>query len=316
MIFHETGLDGAFLIEIEKIDAESQVVQRGLCQIELKAAIDKHTGAQIAIKGVGFELEVGDHDIEQAIAIDITEIDSHSRLGITSTAVGCSGEEGDLFEGAIAPIAKQVIGLRVVGHIEIRPLIVVQISKDNTESRPVCCGPQPSLRAPHGRAWDGDGDEALAVLEEQYGQVAPEEADVVVALGGDGFMLETLKEVRPLRKPVYGMNRGTVGFLMNEYIPDDLTERLAAAEEEEVVDEEGATAAAGFVLDRDGRRWIVVSLINNPRLQAWRGKGVENRMIQWVYEEAGERAAEITPPGAGPGTGGTSAAARTARTSR
>lgn len=73
--------------------------------------------------------------------------------------------------------------------------------------------------------------EALAVLEKKYGQVAPEDADVVVALGGDGFMLETLKDVRPLQKPVYGMNRGTVGFLMNEYSDEDLSERLAAAEE-------------------------------------------------------------------------------------
>jgi D-alanyl-D-alanine carboxypeptidase len=47
------------------------------------------------------------------------------------------------------------------------------------------------------------------------------------------------------------------------------------------------TAAAGYVLDRDDRRWIVVSLINNPGLQAWRGKGIENTLIEWVYGEAG-----------------------------
>lgn len=73
--------------------------------------------------------------------------------------------------------------------------------------------------------------DALVVLEGQYGQVTPAEADVVVALGGDGFMLETLKEVQALQKPVYGMNRGTVGFLMNEFSADSLRERLAAAEE-------------------------------------------------------------------------------------
>ncbi|MBT8424886.1 MAG: NAD kinase [Silicimonas sp.] len=73
--------------------------------------------------------------------------------------------------------------------------------------------------------------EALERLVAQYGQVAPEDADVVVALGGDGFMLQTLEDVRPLSKPVYGMNRGTVGFLMNEYSEDGLTERLAEAEE-------------------------------------------------------------------------------------
>ncbi len=73
--------------------------------------------------------------------------------------------------------------------------------------------------------------EALAALQARYGQVEADAADVVVALGGDGFMLETLKEMRPLGLPVYGMNRGTVGFLMNEYSADDLPSRLADAEE-------------------------------------------------------------------------------------
>ena len=76
--------------------------------------------------------------------------------------------------------------------------------------------------------------EALADLINRFGQSAPEDADVIVALGGDGFMLETLRDVRPLDKPVYGMNRGTVGFLMNEYSDDDLPERLASAEEAEI----------------------------------------------------------------------------------
>ncbi|MDA8586822.1 NAD kinase [Rhodobacteraceae bacterium] len=73
--------------------------------------------------------------------------------------------------------------------------------------------------------------EAQAELTARFGQSTPEEADVIVALGGDGFMLETLKEMQPLEKPVYGMNRGTVGFLMNEYRDDDLPHRLAEAEE-------------------------------------------------------------------------------------
>lgn len=73
--------------------------------------------------------------------------------------------------------------------------------------------------------------EALAALEARYGQAELEAADVVVALGGDGFMLETLKSAQPLGKPVYGMNRGTVGFLMNEYSEDDLPARLRDAEE-------------------------------------------------------------------------------------
>lgn len=82
------------------------------------------------------------------------------------------------------------------------------------------------------RASDADlACEAKERLEARYGSCEPEDADVIVALGGDGFMLQTLNDVRPLNKPVYGMNRGTVGFLMNEYSEDDLTNRLAEAEE-------------------------------------------------------------------------------------
>ncbi|MGR3801892.1 NAD kinase [Marinibacterium profundimaris] len=76
--------------------------------------------------------------------------------------------------------------------------------------------------------------QAEAELVARYGNVDPAEADVIVALGGDGFMLRTLHGTQDLSAPVYGMNRGTVGFLMNEYSCDDLLERLAAAEEEVV----------------------------------------------------------------------------------
>lgn len=65
----------------------------------------------------------------------------------------------------------------------------------------------------------------------KYGDAPLDQADVIVALGGDGFMLQTLQSTQSLPTPVYGMNRGTVGFLMNEYSPDDLLVRLAAAEE-------------------------------------------------------------------------------------
>ncbi|WP_226688238.1 MULTISPECIES: NAD kinase [Ruegeria] len=69
-------------------------------------------------------------------------------------------------------------------------------------------------------------------LVKRYGNAAPRDADVVVALGGDGFMLHTLHNMQHLDTPVYGMNRGTIGFLMNEFHKDDLLDRLAAAEEE------------------------------------------------------------------------------------
>ncbi|MBV9051955.1 MAG: NAD kinase [Hyphomicrobiales bacterium] len=62
-----------------------------------------------------------------------------------------------------------------------------------------------------------------------YGDHPIERADVIVALGGDGLMLQTLERLRGTAKPVYGMHRGSVGFLMNEYSEGKLVERLAAA---------------------------------------------------------------------------------------
>lgn len=71
--------------------------------------------------------------------------------------------------------------------------------------------------------------EARARLEERYGNHAPEDASIVVALGGDGLMLQTLHDLMGTGKPIYGMNRGSVGFLMNEYDETDLVSRIAAA---------------------------------------------------------------------------------------
>jgi len=75
-----------------------------------------------------------------------------------------------------------------------------------------------------------DAQESLAELRTHYGEAGPEDADIVVALGGDGFMLQTLHAFTGKGKVIYGMNRGTVGFLMNEYHQGDLLERLTAAE--------------------------------------------------------------------------------------
>src|SRR6185369_14205466 len=72
---------------------------------------------------------------------------------------------------------------------------------------------------------------AFGQLTRDYGNCDPNEADVVVALGGDGLMLQTLHQHMHTGKPIYGMHRGTVGFLMNEYATHDLQTRLAAARE-------------------------------------------------------------------------------------
>ena len=76
-----------------------------------------------------------------------------------------------------------------------------------------------------------DAQDAFNTLTKRYGNHAPGDADVIVALGGDGLMLDTLRDNfdRPLK--VFGMNCGTVGFLMNEYIEEGLEQRIAAAQQ-------------------------------------------------------------------------------------
>ena len=70
---------------------------------------------------------------------------------------------------------------------------------------------------------------AYDLLAGRYGNAEPKNADVIVALGGDGLMLQTLHKFMNSGKPIYGMHRGTVGFLMNDFVADGLTEQLTAA---------------------------------------------------------------------------------------
>jgi NAD+ kinase len=74
-----------------------------------------------------------------------------------------------------------------------------------------------------------EADEARQRLVGKYGEVQPEDADCIVALGGDGLMLRTLHRFMGAGKPIYGMNRGSVGFLMNEYREGSLRKRIAGA---------------------------------------------------------------------------------------
>ncbi len=98
-----------------------------------------------------------------------------------------------------------------------------------------------------------EAQEAKAGLEGRYGRAPTSQADIIVALGGDGFMLETLHRTldedgrRP--KPIYGMNYGSVGFLMNDFHEGDLLERIAAAEEA-IIHPLAMTA-----VDRKGELW-------------------------------------------------------------
>jgi len=74
-----------------------------------------------------------------------------------------------------------------------------------------------------------EAQSALKRLEDRYGNRPVAEASIIVALGGDGFMLHTLHAHMEKGTPIYGMNQGSVGFLMNAYDEEDLPERLAKA---------------------------------------------------------------------------------------
>ena len=99
-----------------------------------------------------------------------------------------------------------------------------------------------------------EADAAMARLRGRYGDVGPDKAEVVVALGGDGTMLQALRDVMPRRVPVFGMNCGSVGFLMNEYSDDRLSERLAAAKPTRI------TPLAMHVRDADGSEHDALAL--------------------------------------------------------
>jgi NAD+ kinase len=75
-----------------------------------------------------------------------------------------------------------------------------------------------------------EAQEAMERLVRRHGNTAPEEADIIVALGGDGLMLQTLHRHMHTGRPIYGMHRGTVGFLMNDFSEANLKERLALSQ--------------------------------------------------------------------------------------
>jgi NAD+ kinase len=122
--------------------------------------------------------------------------------------------------------------------------------------------------------------EAAAELKRRYEWVPAKEADIMVALGGDGFLLQTLHSMldrhRPI--PVFGMNLGTVGFLMNSWSPDLLENRLLGAK---------SIRVAPLRMDAitvDGRRESMnaineVSLLRETRQTAWIEVSIDDRVV-------------------------------------
>jgi NAD+ kinase len=112
-----------------------------------------------------------------------------------------------------------------------------------------------------------DARRAAERLKAAHKTVPPEDADVIVALGGDGFMLETLHRFMALKRPIFGMNRGSIGFLMNAYRENGLHERLRRSEPI------GLNPLRMIVDDVHGRRHEAlaineVSLLRETRLAA------------------------------------------------
>jgi NAD+ kinase len=107
---------------------------------------------------------------------------------------------------------------------------------------------------------------ALVALRGLYDDVGPERADVVVALGGDGFMLQTLHAFLEQKKPIYGMHLGSVGFLMNEYREGGLGARLDEAEPSEIHPLRMRASSGGKLVE--GLAFNEVSLLRQTRQAA------------------------------------------------
>lgn len=126
----------------------------------------------------------------------------------------------------------------------------------------------------------GAAQSAEKLLRKRYDFVSPDQADLIVALGGDGFMLQTLHEMLDRRRlrPVFGMNRGTVGFLMNEWRLDALLARIARARAFSV-------APLKMVAETVTGQRIVspaineVSLLRETRQTAWIEVSVNGRVV-------------------------------------
>lgn len=121
---------------------------------------------------------------------------------------------------------------------------------------------------------------AEAMLHERYEFVQLDEAEIVVALGGDGFLLHTLHDMlrRGKVRPVFGMNRGTVGFLMNDWRIGELQQRVGAAKAVSVAPlEMHAVTVTGETLSSPAIN--EVSLLRETRQTAWIEVSVNGRVV-------------------------------------
>jgi len=137
--------------------------------------------------------------------------------------------------------------------------------------------PSPQRRIAFTASERPEAQEARAALVARYGDADADAAEVIVALGGDGFMLETLHARLLSRRPVYGMNRGSVGFLMNEYSEDDLLERIDAAERA-VIHPLSMTAVDTHGQTHEALAFNEVSLLRQTRQTAKLGIAIDGKV--------------------------------------
>ena len=153
---------------------------------------------------------------------------------------------------------------------------------------------QDSLRLAFAASDRPEAQEALIRLQARYGHSPLEDAQVIVALGGDGFMLETLHKTLKLDHPIYGMNCGSVGFLMNDYQEEGLVERIAAAEEAII------HPLSMLASDRKGKTWTALA-INEVSLLRQTHQTAKLRIVIDGRERIGELACDgvlvATPAG-------------------
>jgi NAD+ kinase len=156
---------------------------------------------------------------------------------------------------------------------DARPPMMDPDPDDSTvEDRP----PSPPTQLTFVASGAPEAQTARNELVDAYGNTPVEEAEVIVALGGDGFMLETMHRYLPTGLPIFGMNRGTVGFLMNVYRPDGLPQRLLEGQHQSlrplrmIANCEGGTRLEGVAFNevsmlRQERQAAKLRLIINGR---------------------------------------------------
>ena len=159
-------------------------------------------------------MQTGHRDVVETPIASGARANTRDRNGLST--LGCSALEGHTDIATMLCAAEATGAPRRARYTPLRPL-GAKFSMTDQKIAFVAASSETARKA-------------IKTLKAKYDHVAPEDADVIIALGGDGHMLETLHAWLDRDVPIYGINRGTVGFLMNEYRATNLVKRIASAE--------------------------------------------------------------------------------------